>query len=185
VNLAGQLTVVLLHSETDSSNGGSSALLVLNGTPIGTGEQLGAVCNLDVPQVLKLLCLTATGGNGVPAAAQVLGATLLDNGQLTGTVAQTTSTGGTTTSDNGGGNPGGGTPGGGGNNGGTGVLGNETSNTGAAGTAVSGSGLVRTGADVARNVAVALALVSLGAALLALSEARRRLAFALPRPGAG
>lgn len=70
------IRLVLLHSEVSSENGGSSYLVGLNGTEIGSDEQLGAspLCALTAPGLLSLSCLTASGGSGstvTEAAAQV------------------------------------------------------------------------------------------------------------------
>jgi hypothetical protein len=76
LDLGNVLGLVLLHSETSSSGQGSSYLVGLNGTEIGTDEQLGDVCALDVSGVASLACLTASGGiaNGLTSgAAELLG----------------------------------------------------------------------------------------------------------------
>ena len=73
------IRLVLLHSEVSSEGGGHSYLVGLNGTEIGTDEQLGAspLCALNAPGLLSLSCLSASGGGsgtagGVgDAAAQV------------------------------------------------------------------------------------------------------------------
>jgi hypothetical protein len=72
------IRVVLLHSEVASEGKGHSYLIGLNGTEIGTNDQLGAspLCALNAPSLLSLSCLTASGGNGATggasnAAAQV------------------------------------------------------------------------------------------------------------------
>ena len=68
--------LVLLHSEVESSGKGNSYLVGLNGTKIGTQEQLGQLCALDLSGVAALSCLTASGGtaNGITTgAAEVLG----------------------------------------------------------------------------------------------------------------
>jgi hypothetical protein len=73
------IRLVLLHSEVSSEGGGNSYLVGLNGTEIGTDEQLGAspLCALSAPGLLSLSCLSASGGDsgaagGVgDAAAQV------------------------------------------------------------------------------------------------------------------
>lgn len=72
------IRVVVLHSEVSSDGRGSSYLVGLNGTEIGTDEQLGAtpLCALNVPSLLGLACLSASGGTGaagdVSGAAQVV-----------------------------------------------------------------------------------------------------------------
>ncbi|HYH50872.1 MAG TPA: hypothetical protein VEG38_15105 [Acidimicrobiia bacterium] len=70
--------VVLLHSEVSSDGKGDSYLVDLNGTKLGTDEQLGnsPLCALNAPGLLGLSCLTASGGEGSAngigsAAAQV------------------------------------------------------------------------------------------------------------------
>ncbi|HYH49053.1 MAG TPA: hypothetical protein VEG38_05840 [Acidimicrobiia bacterium] len=74
LELLDAIRVVLLHSEVRSEGEGSSYLVGLNDTKIGTGEQLGQICALAVPSVANLSCLTAKGGNAGPvtnAAANV------------------------------------------------------------------------------------------------------------------
>ena len=69
------IDLVLLHSEVTSEGRGHSYLVGLNGTHIGTDEQLGAspLCALNAADVASLSCLTASGGNGASnPAAQVL-----------------------------------------------------------------------------------------------------------------
>ncbi|MDQ3945898.1 MAG: hypothetical protein M3357_12255, partial [Actinomycetota bacterium] len=58
------LRVVLLHSEVSSEGTGSSYLASVNGTEIGSDEQLGEICALEVSPVAKLSCLVASGGLG-------------------------------------------------------------------------------------------------------------------------
>jgi hypothetical protein len=58
------LRIVLLHSEVSSEGRGSSYLASVNGTEIGSDEQLGSVCALDASPLLAASCLTATGGVG-------------------------------------------------------------------------------------------------------------------------
>jgi hypothetical protein len=79
LGLLDAIDLVLLHSEVASNGQGHSYLVGLNGTEIGTDEQLGAspLCALNAPGLLSLSCLTASGGNGAApgsagdAAAQV------------------------------------------------------------------------------------------------------------------
>ena len=73
------IRVVLLHSEVTTEGQGHSYLVGLNGTEIGTDQQLGTspLCALNAPNLLSLSCLSASGGNGVAggvsnAAAQVV-----------------------------------------------------------------------------------------------------------------
>ena len=59
------LSVDALHSDASSSGQGNAYLLGINGTQIGTNSQLQAVCqNLQVPSLLSLSCVTASGGAG-------------------------------------------------------------------------------------------------------------------------
>lgn len=60
----GALDVKVLHAETDSDGKGSSALLVVNGTGIGTNDQLGGMCQVNLDPLADLLCLQASGGKG-------------------------------------------------------------------------------------------------------------------------
>ena len=74
------IRLVLLHSEVSSEGGGHSYLVGINGTEIGTDDQLGAspLCALSAPGLLSLSCLSASGGDSgaaggvVDAASQVL-----------------------------------------------------------------------------------------------------------------
>ncbi|MCA1843423.1 MAG: hypothetical protein LC792_09615, partial [Actinobacteria bacterium] len=70
VSLLETVNVVLLHSEVNTEGKGHSYLIGLNGNQIGTDDQLGKspLCALNLPSVLSLSCLTASGGNGTPAA---------------------------------------------------------------------------------------------------------------------
>jgi hypothetical protein len=70
VGLLDAIDVVLLHSEVKTEGKGHSYLVGLNGTEIGTDEQLGKspLCALNLPSLLALSCLTASGGDGTPAA---------------------------------------------------------------------------------------------------------------------
>jgi hypothetical protein len=63
------INVVLLHSEVKTEGTGHSYLVGLNGTEIGTDDQLGKspLCALTLQSVLSLSCLTASGGSGTPA----------------------------------------------------------------------------------------------------------------------
>ena len=81
----GALLVDLLHSDASTSAtgtpGSSSYIASINGNKIGTSNDVGTLCkNLNIPGLLGLNCVSATGGlgsNGVPAAtSQVLGATV-------------------------------------------------------------------------------------------------------------
>src|SRR5439155_26302774 len=64
------LTVVRLHPGVKTEGDGPSHLVGLNGTEIGTDDQLGKrpLCALTLPSVLSLSCLPASGGSGTPAA---------------------------------------------------------------------------------------------------------------------
>ncbi|MGH9010486.1 MAG: hypothetical protein ACRDYF_11675, partial [Acidimicrobiia bacterium] len=69
VSVLDAVDVVLLHSEVTTEGKGHSYLVGLNGTEIGTDDQLGKspLCALTLPSVLSLSCLTASGGEGTPA----------------------------------------------------------------------------------------------------------------------
>src|SRR2546423_8692291 len=70
LGVADVINVVLLHSEVKTEGNGHSYLVGLNGTEIGTDDQLGKspLCALTLPSVLSLSCLAASGGSGTPAA---------------------------------------------------------------------------------------------------------------------
>lgn len=75
ITLADTLRLVLLHSEVSNTAKGNTYLVGLNGSEIGTQEQVGKVCSLDA-SVIALSCLTASGGtaNGITSGgAEVLG----------------------------------------------------------------------------------------------------------------
>lgn len=71
IRLLDAIDVVVLHSETSSEGRGHSYLAGINGTEIGTDDQLGAspLCALDAGGLLSLSCLTATGGSGAGGLA--------------------------------------------------------------------------------------------------------------------
>jgi hypothetical protein len=78
LGLANIARLILLHSETSSEGQGSSYLVGLNGTEIGTDEQLGSVCALEAPGLLGLSCLSASGGLAgglLGGSAELLGVT--------------------------------------------------------------------------------------------------------------
>lgn len=58
------IDVTVLHSEASSENGSKSYILKINDTEIGTDEQLGEICNLEIPNVAIVGCLQAGGGTG-------------------------------------------------------------------------------------------------------------------------
>jgi hypothetical protein len=75
VGLLDSVRIVVLHSEVDSAGHGHSYLASLNGTELGTDQDLGnsPLCALDAPGLLGLSCLTATGGNGATAPGGLAG----------------------------------------------------------------------------------------------------------------
>jgi hypothetical protein len=76
ITVGNTLRLVLLHSEVDSAAKGTSYLASVNGTKIGTQEQLTELCSLDLSGVAAVSCLTASGGtaNGITSgSAEVLG----------------------------------------------------------------------------------------------------------------
>lgn len=64
LTVADVVRLVVLHSEVNSEGEGSSHLLGINDTEIGTDEQLGEICALQANPVLSLSCLAASGGIG-------------------------------------------------------------------------------------------------------------------------
>jgi hypothetical protein len=68
------IRLVLLHSDVSTEGDGHSYLVGLNGTEIGTEDQLGnsPLCALDAAGLASLSCLTSSGGNGAESpVAQV------------------------------------------------------------------------------------------------------------------
>jgi hypothetical protein len=182
LSLGDALRVVLLHSEANSEGTGSSYLVGLNDTAIGTSDQANGACALTVDPLLTLLCLTASGGHGLAAASVAdLG---VGGGALTGTAfgtkaasaaAPTAPTGPVATPE---------APGAPNAPTGPVVSGTESEPAPALGTEValgspSAGSLPRTGSDATRQVAAGFALLMLGAAVSLLGRARR----VLPLPG--
>lgn len=66
LELLDAIRIVLLHSEVTSEGKGHSYLVGLNDTQIGTADQLGKVCSLELPSIAALSCLTAEGGASGP-----------------------------------------------------------------------------------------------------------------------
>lgn len=62
LGLADVARLILLHSEVSSEGQGHSYLVGLNGTEIGTNDQLGQTCALNAADLLTLSCLKASGG---------------------------------------------------------------------------------------------------------------------------
>ena len=74
--LADTAHLVLLHSEVNSEGRGHSYLVGLNGTEIGTDEQLGELCAVRAGDLVALSCLEASGGPAgglLGGSAEVLG----------------------------------------------------------------------------------------------------------------
>ena len=69
VGLFDLVRLTLLHSEVSSSGQGSSHLVGLNDTEIGSDEQFSDVCSLSLDPIASVLCLTASGGAGADEAA--------------------------------------------------------------------------------------------------------------------
>lgn len=66
INLGGPsgLTIDLLHSDTSSTTPGTSYLISINGNQIPPNGSVGSACAINIPSLLSLSCLTATGGLG-------------------------------------------------------------------------------------------------------------------------
>lgn len=80
----GGLALVLLHSQADSANKGTTFLVSLNGNEIGSDDQAGGQCAISVPGLLGLTCLTVGGGQGTVFAD--VAKLVVGDGALTGTV---------------------------------------------------------------------------------------------------
>ena len=85
----GGLTVDLLHADASSSGSQSSYLVSINGNEIGSNSQVNGQCVINIPSLLSLSCVTASGGVAgtvSSSAAEVLHATALPGtpGELNG-----------------------------------------------------------------------------------------------------
>lgn len=85
--LDGTVDLTVLHSESGTDNS-STHLVGLNDTEVGTDEQLGATCSLDVV-VAAVGCLAVQGGNGSSG-----GAVVVVDKPVDGVVSGTTGSGG-------------------------------------------------------------------------------------------
>lgn len=156
VNVLGEdgVTVTVLHSETSSeADGNSSYILGVNDSRVLASEGDGGSCAVSVPGVITLACLQAQGGAGSSSAAaaqgsvDALGGAPLDvvagssqYGQ--GQAAPVVSPADVSRDD---------------------ATGPEVLDTAAA---AAGSGMAVTGIDVAKGIALGLAFVATGLALL-------------------
>lgn len=144
------VNITLLHSEMDSSGKGATWLLDINGTRIGAQDQRGA-CLFDLTPTLGIGCMVA--GAMVPFAS-VLGADVAGLVQVTGVASSA--------------------------RGGTAVMGVDVGRD-TAGRAADMSRhdgarsgvLARTGSDVPGQLAVGMAMICLGLALMAFQHNRR------------
>jgi hypothetical protein len=91
----GALSVHVLHAESSSSGGGKSYLVDINGNQVGSSDDANGSCTLEVPDVVALSCLSATGGQSgtTSQAGASVGDATLGSGELTGTVVGTKATG--------------------------------------------------------------------------------------------
>ena len=159
----GGLTVDLLHADANSSGSQSSYLLSINGNEIGSSSQVNGACAINIPSLLSLSCVTATGGLGSSASEVVKTIVLPGANQIQGDVINATgsSSNGPSVNSGSGGQTGGG-------NGGNGGNGNG---------AAKGSGaLAFTGLDVGGLVGLALAL-GLGGVWLVWWSRRARMSL--------
>ena len=178
------LVVDLLHSQSSSSGAGSSYLVSVNGTPIGTSDQANGKCVLNLPGLLQVECLTASGGTGatgVLTSTGGVGSVTLGSGgnSLTGGVLQSSSSSGkapASTSPGSGSGSGTGTGTGSGTGAGTGT-GSGTPTAAPAGPgAVSATAhkLAFTGGEIIPTVVTSAGLLGGGALLVGASRRRRR-----------
>jgi len=141
----GGLTVDLLHADANSDGTQSSYLLSINGNEIGSSSQINGACVINIPSLLSLSCVTATGGVGSSAAEVVKTIVLPGANQIQGDLINATgqsSNGGPSVSS--------------GNGGQTGN--NHPANNGNGAAKASSGALAFTGLDVAGLVGLALAL---------------------------
>lgn len=147
------LTVILLHSETSSDGKGNRSYVAsVNGATIMSSDQAGKSCAINVPNVVTLGCLNASGGKGSSSAS-------VADGNLGGATGPRVaiSSGSSKFGE------------------GASVLGTTFTrpedNAAAIDETARGSGLAVSGGDLAKGFATALALMALGTALVALRRA--------------
>ena len=148
--LDGALDIVLLHSEAHSTGEGETFIISINDTKLLTQDQLGDACNIEIPSLLKVVCLTVAGGVGsVASSAANVGAvqdavksnvvSSVGSGQPNAVQAQQVG-------------------GGGGDGGGPGTL-------------------PATGSEIMKGVVYGFALLLLGGLILAAQKTRERMAL--------
>jgi hypothetical protein len=166
VSALGMLDIKVLHSEAHSGQTGKSDLLVVNGNEIGSSDQANGQCDINAEPLVRLLCLTASGGTGSTGISTSEGTVVkidVGNGQLGGVISGSTSKGAVAATPKQPKAPK------------TASRGNQSEgsrvpNTPAAPGATS---LPFTGADIERMGALATALAALGGAMTALARRRR------------
>jgi hypothetical protein len=72
---SGGLTLDLLHSQTDSTSGASAYVASLNGTQIGSSQDVGQICSSLSNSLLRLACVVASGGEAFVGQAASPGGT--------------------------------------------------------------------------------------------------------------
>jgi hypothetical protein len=167
VTLADLLDVKVLHSEAHSSGKSKSVLLVVNGNDIVSSDDVNGACDLEIPELLHLICLTASGGVGADGSTTGgADGALIDvgGGSLTGTVTGTITSGGSTTTD---------TPD---DNGDDNVKDRDNDHGPLPHTNGPKGGLPFTGSDTGRLAAIAAAFAALGTAMVAFGRRRFGLA---------
>jgi len=98
-NIGGEegLTIVVLHAEATSEGKSASYLLAINDNKIGTSEEANGACLVEVPSLVVINCLTASGGEaGAPPTelqATVLSAIVGGDEGLAAQVVNATGTG--------------------------------------------------------------------------------------------
>jgi hypothetical protein len=153
LGLFGELDIAVLHSETDGQNSGSY-LARINDTAILSSEQVDGNCMIEIPEVLSLQCLTASGGAGATGVAGSAAGATADvlSGSITGDVASSQSASGSGEAAE------------------PEVSDDETGRSGPADTG--GGALPRTGFELMTLTGIAGALIAGGSALLRRRNAR-------------
>jgi len=147
------MTIKLLHSQSNSSGAGVTYLIAFNDKPLVAVDQLGAhLCALGLPSILDVSCLAVAGGLG-NVSTQVLGLQIAGPKGLVANALQAAGSGGNASVA-----PAAATP-----SGPTVVKGEQ-----AARGAASSTALARTGVAIGFAFSLAVALLALGAAVLAI-----------------
>src|SRR3954452_22004564 len=166
VSALGQLDIKVLHSHAHSGKTGTSDLLVINDSEIGSSEQANGQCEIPADPLLHLICLTADGGTsstGVTTSDGTVISVDIGGGELTGTISSSSTKGGIAQT------PAAAQPPAKHRNHGGATTGSKLPHT----PGPQAAGLPFTGSDAGRLAALGIALAALGSAMVAFARRTR------------